>query len=299
MKTEKNILIAFVLNLGFSIFELLGGIWTGSVAIASDAIHDIGDAASIGLSYWLEKKSRKHPDRKYTCGYGRYSVLGGFLTGLILLAGSFWVIVRAIQKILTPSPIYYDGVILFAVVGVCVNLVAAYFTREGESLNQKAVNLHMLEDVLGWTVLLVGAIVMRFTDLWIIDPLLSLGVAIFILIHTVRNLGEIGDLFLMRTPKDVDTHEIEEKLLAIDGVVGVHHFRVWSVDGHHHQASAHLVVDGNPDPVKLYARKVLHEHGIAQITLETETQSQPCQEMEHTPVAKAVHCHHHHHHHHH
>lgn len=149
MKTERNIFIAFLLNLSFSVFEFIGGIITGSVAIMSDAVHDIGDAASIGISFFLEKKSKGKPDEKYTYGYARYSVVGGLITTLILLLGSVMVIYNAVNRIIEPTEIDYTGMIIFAVVGVCVNFCAAIFTREGGSLNQKAVNLHMLEDVLG------------------------------------------------------------------------------------------------------------------------------------------------------
>lgn len=149
MKTEKNILIAFILNLAFSLFEFVGGLFTGSVAIISDAVHDLGDAASIGISYFLEKKSKKQPDEEYTYGYARYSVIGSVITTLILLFGSALVIYNAASRIISPAEINYDGMIIFAVVGVCVNLGAALFTHGGDSLNQKAVNLHMLEDVLG------------------------------------------------------------------------------------------------------------------------------------------------------
>lgn len=179
MKTERNILIAFILNLVFSIFEFVGGIITGSVAIMSDAVHDIGDAASIGVSYLLEKKGEK------------YSLIGAFITTLTLLIGSCVTIYNAIGRLIDPTQINYDGMIVFAIVGVCVNLCAAYFTREGDSLNQKAVNLHMLEDVLGWIVVLVGAIVMRFTDFALLDPIMSIGVSLFILINALRNLKEI------------------------------------------------------------------------------------------------------------
>ena len=143
MKTEKNIFIAFVLNLAFSIFEFIGGIFTGSVAIISDAIHDIGDATSIGVAFFLEKKSKKQPDEKYTYGYARYSVIGSVLTTLILLFGSAMVIYNAVLRIINPSEINYNGMIIFAIVGVCVNFGAAILTRDGDSLNQKAVNLHM------------------------------------------------------------------------------------------------------------------------------------------------------------
>ncbi|MBQ1996312.1 MAG: cation transporter, partial [Clostridia bacterium] len=168
-KTEKNILIAFLLNLTFSVFEFIGGLFTGSVAIISDSIHDLGDALSIGISFFLEKKSSLEPDDKYTYGYMRFSVLGSVITTVILLFGSLAVIYNAINRIISPAEINYDGMIIFAVIGATVNFIAAYFTKEGDSLNQKAVNLHMLEDVLGWVVVLVGAVIMRFTDLYIID----------------------------------------------------------------------------------------------------------------------------------
>ena len=158
MKTERNILIAFILNLSFSIFEFVGGILTGSIAIASDAVHDLGDAASIGISYFLERKSKLPPNQFYTYGHARYSVLGGLITTLILLVGSSVVICNAVMRIFSPVEINYSGMILFAVVGVLINAFAAFFTRGGHSLNQRAVNLHMLEDVMGWVVVLCGAV---------------------------------------------------------------------------------------------------------------------------------------------
>ena len=230
MKTERNILIAFILNLSFSIFEFVGGVFTGSVAITSDAVHDIGDAASIGISYFLEKKSKKQPDEKYTYGYARYSVIGGFITTLILLIGSVVMIYNAINRIIDPSEINYNGMIVFAVVGVIVNFCAAFFTREGDSLNQKAVNLHMLEDVLGWIVVLVGAVVMRFTNFALIDPIMSIGVSLFIFIKAIKNLKDVADLFLEKTPHNIDATEIKEHIEEIDGIVDVHHIHIWSLD---------------------------------------------------------------------
>ncbi len=213
MKTERNILTAFILNLAFSIFEFVGGIITGSVAIMSDAVHDIGDAASIGVSYFLEKKGEK------------YSLIGAFITTLTLLAGSIVTICNAIGRLMEPAKINYDGMIVFAVVGVCVNLCAAFVTREGDSLNQKAVNLHMLEDVLGWIAVLIGAIVMRFTDFALLDPIMSIGVSLFILLNSLRNLKEI----IMHPEHSQHYHHGHEHL-------GHHHH---GHHGHHHHGHHH------------------------------------------------------------
>lgn len=296
MKTEKNIFIAFILNLSFSIFEFFGGLFTHSVAIMSDAVHDIGDAASIGLSYFLEKKSKRQPDEEYTYGYARYSVIGGAVTTLILLFGSAIVIFNAVGKIISPTEINYNGMILFAVFGVLVNLGAAFVTREGDSLNQKAVNLHMLEDVLGWAVVLIGAVIMRFTDFAIIDPLMSMGVALFIIINSLKNLKEVLDLFLEKAPHGINVGEIKEHVLEIDGVIDVHHVHVWSMDAQNNYATMHVVTDAHPHEIKDAVRKELLEHGIIHATLELEGTDEHCHEKNCHIEQRHASFHHHHHH---
>ena len=196
MKTDKNILVAFLLNLSFSLFELIGGILTNSVAILSDAIHDFGDATSIGISYFLERKSHKAVDDTHTYGYLRYSVLGSLITTIILILGSGIMIKESVDRLFHPAPVNYNGMLVLAIIGLTVNFIAALVTRKGDSLNQKSVNLHMLEDVLGWAVVLIGAIIMRFTNIEILDSLMSVAVAIFILFSAIQTLVEIGNLFL-------------------------------------------------------------------------------------------------------
>ncbi len=293
MKTEKNILIAFILNLSFSIFEFFGGLFTKSVAILSDSIHDLGDAMSIGISYFLERKSKKHPDNKYTYGYVRYSVLGGVITTTILLVGSILVIIGAVKRFFNPVDINYNGMIIFAIVGVVLNFLAAYVTREGDSLNQKAVNLHMLEDVLGWVIVLIGAIVMKFTDIRILDSIMSIGVALFILINALKNLKVVLDLFLEKTPNNINIDELKKHLLEINGVYDIHHIHVWSIDGYNNYATMHIVTKAKDiKKLKHEIREELEEHNICHAVLETELEA--CEEKEcHVEV------HHEHHHHHH
>ncbi|MBR3869781.1 MAG: cation transporter [Clostridia bacterium] len=296
MKTERNILIAFILNLSFAVFEVIGGIFTGSIAIISDAVHDIGDATSIGISYFLEKKSKKQPDETHTYGYARYSVIGSVITTVILLLGSVVVIYNAVVRIFNPVEINYNGMIIFAVVGVIVNFCAAYFTREGDSLNQKAVNLHMLEDVLNWVVVLIGAIVMRFTDFALIDSLMSIGVSIFVLINAVKNLKAAVDLFLVKTPRDIDVNEIREHVMEIDEVSDVHHIHLWSLDGQSNYATMHVVTNADAHEIKDKIREELREHGIGHATLELESANEHCHEK-HCHVESVSHSGHHHHHH--
>ncbi len=293
MKSEKNILIAFILNLAFAIFELIGGAITNSVAIVSDAIHDMGDSISIGLSFVLERISKKKPDDKYTYGYVRYSVIGSIITTTILLVGSIFVIYNAIKRIMNPIEINYNGMIIFAVVGVVVNFLAAYFTQEGESLNQKSVNLHMLEDVLSWGIVLIGALIMRFTDISIIDPVLSIGVAVFILFCALKNLKTIMDLFLEKTPNNINIAELKEHLLQIKGVEDIHHIHVWSIDGVNNYATMHVVVDNDCKEIKHEIKEKLEEHGIIHTTMEFEDKNEKC-DVKECKVVKTKNSSHHH-----
>lgn len=296
MKSEKNILIAFILNLFFSIFEFIGGTITNSVAIISDSIHDIGDSLSIGISYFLEKKSKKKPDNKYTYGYVRYSVIGSIITTTILIVGSILVIYNAIKRLINPVDINYNGMIIFAIIGTLVNFLAAYFTKDGHSLNQKSVNLHMLEDVLGWLVVLIGAIIMRFTDIKIIDPILSILVALFIFINAIKNLKTIIDIFLEKTPSNINIEHLKEHLLKIKGVEDIHHIHIWSIDGYNNYATLHVVTKSDSKKIKHLVKEELSEHGIIHTTVELEEPGEHCEEEHCNPKLKH-HEHHHHHHH--
>lgn len=277
MRPERNILIAFILNLGFSIFEAIGGFFTGSIAILSDSIHDFGDALSIGISYFLEKKSKKKADDNYTYGYVRYSVLGSIITTLILLIGSIFVIIESIKRLINPIEINYNGMLIIAILGTIINFAAVYYTMDGESLNQKAVNIHMLEDVLGWFVVLIGAIVMKFTSISIIDPILSICVALFIFYHAFKNIMTINDLFLEKTPKNISIEELRNELLKIKGIKEIHHIHLRSLDGYHNFITLHVVVSKYNKKIKEDIRTYLQKVGISHSTIELELEDEVCQ----------------------
>ena len=296
MKTDRNILIAFILNLCFSIFEFIGGIFTNSVAIISDAVHDMGDAMSIGIAYFLEKKSKKGPDNKYTYGYARYSVLGATITTIILVVGSILVILGSIDRIINPADINYNGMIIFAIFGIVVNFAAVYLTKDGNSLNEKAVNLHILQDVFGWVVVLVGAVIMKFTNIMIIDSILSISISIFILFHAFEHLKEILDLFLEKTPSDIDISKIKEHILKIEDVKDVHHIHVWSIDGINNYATMHVKVDKDYIKIKQKIKEELKQHGIRHVTIELENEEELCENEEcHIDNEETFEHHHHHH----
>ncbi len=296
MKSERKILIAFLLNGGFALLELFGGALTGSVAVLSDAVHDAGDALSIGLSYFFQKKSNKKADNIYTYGYGRYSVLGAAVTDTVLIIGSLFVIYKGIMKIMNPTELNADGMLIFAVIGFATNLIAVFVTRGGDSLNQRAVNLHMLEDVLGWAVVLIGSVLIKLTGLHIIDPIMSMGVAAFILIHAIKSFSKIINIFLDKAPEGIDLEETKKHLLEIEGVGNIHHIHLRSFDGENAFMSLHAVITADDvASVKRAIKEELKEHGISHATVETEAQGENCTETDCVTEQAHGHCHHGHH----
>ncbi len=260
----------------------------------SDAVHDIGDTVSIGFSYFLEKRSKRQPDNTHTYGYARYSLLGGVITTFILLLGCVTVIINAVRKIINPTDINYNGMIVFALVGVAVNFAAAHFTHGGNSINQKAVNLHMLEDVLGWVIVLIGATVMRFTDFRLLDPIMCIGVATFILINAIKSLKSVIDIFLEKTPQGVSVDEIKNALCKIDGINDLHHIHLRTIDGNNIYATMHIVTDGDHHTIKALAKKELSHLGIVHSTLELEASDEHCSDKHcHIEHNHPHHCHHH------
>jgi len=300
MRSDRNIWIAFFLNFLFSVVELIGGLFTGSVAIISDALHDFGDASAIAVSAILERKSKQPPNDKFTYGFGRFSVLGGAMNSMILLIGSVVVVIGAVSRLVNPSPIHYDGMLVMAVFGVFVNSLAAFITHGGHSANQKTVNLHMLEDVLGWIVVLVGAVVMRFTDWWFIDPIMSIGVAVFIFIHAMKHMAEILSVLLEKAPAKIKVDELQIQISKIPGVMDVHHIHLWTLDGDTMLATMHIVTADDLHIIKASIRHLCEHHDIHHITIEAETPGEHCHVKECTIQSHhQAGCHHHHHHHHH
>lgn len=273
----KYILVAFVLNLCFSVLELVGGILTGSIAILSDALHDLGDAVCIGFSYLFEKKSKRKPDETFTYGYLRYSVLGALLTNTILIVGSIVIIYNAILRIINPIEINYKGMIIFAIFGFIVNLIALISTSGGRSLNEKAVSLHMLEDVLGWVMILIGSVIIKFTGLTIIDPVMSIMVSLLILFTTFKSFKKIIALFLEKTPSDINLIAVRNNLLQIDGVIDIHHIHVWSLDGFNNYATFHVVSNkNNLYELKRDLKLEMKKNNITHTTVEVEREGEEC-----------------------
>lgn len=271
MKIDRNILIAFILNLSFSLLEIIGGFITNSISILSGAVHDLADAASIGTSYYLEKKSKHKPNYKYTYGYVRYSTLAAFITTIILLSGSLFVIYNAINRLFNPIDINYDGMIIIALIGILFNIIAVYKTKGGHSLNQEAVNLHLLQDALSWIIVLIGSILIKFTKINYIDSIMSLVISIYIIIHSLKHLKIILDLFLEKTPNNINIRKIKKELLENKNIISIDHIHVWSLDGYNNYATLHAIINNDEvENMKEYIKDYLKKENISHSTIEIE-----------------------------
>lgn len=276
---------ALALNFTFACIELVGGLWTNSVAILSDALHDFGDALAVGLAIFLEKLSHKKSDGDFSYGYRRFSTLGALITGLILIVGSIFILIESIPRLLNPQQPEANGMILLAFLGVAVNGFAAYRVSKGESLNEKMLMWHMIEDVLGWVLVLAGAIVMKFYDVPQLDAGLAIALALWILYNVFRNVREALKVFLMASP-NIKIHSVEKEILKIPKVIDLHHGHLWSLDGENHIYTVHVVVAENStvqdmENVKLAIKKRVRDFGIIEATIETEVVGGACADPSH------------------
>ncbi len=277
----KNIKTAFFLNLLFTVIEIVGGFYTNSIAILSDALHDLGDSLSLGLAWYFQKLSKKSRDQQFSYGYKRFSLLAAIINSLVLVVGSVFILMEAIPRLFDPVQPDVTGMILLAVLGVIFNGAAVLRLTKGESMNERVAMLHLLEDVFGWVAILIGSVVMYFFDLPIIDPILSVGISLFILFNVYRNLRQSLKIVLQAIPLDVDQDAVLDYLNSLEEVNEAHDLHIWSMDGEYNVLTTHLVLEQNLPVAELQTLKKkiragLHDLGIEHTTLEFELKDEDC-----------------------
>ena len=277
----KKIKTAFLLNSVFILIEIGGGLLTNSMAILSDALHDLGDSLSLGLAWYFQKISYRQKDRRYSFGYKRFSLLGAVINSMVLIVGSTFILNETIPRLFNPEAANARGMLLLALLGVAVNGWAVLALKKGKSINEKVVSLHLLEDVLGWLVILVGSVVMMAVDFPMLDPLLSVFITIFILINVFKILKKIFRVFLQAVPLETNLTEIEKIILDTPGVNSIHDFHVWSLDGQYNILTLHLVVDEPGDylsvvKIRQHIKQSLKNLKIDHITIETHQKDEEC-----------------------
>lgn len=274
---EKNISVAFYLNAFFVVVELVGGLLTNSMAILSDALHDFGDCLSLATAWFLQKKSQKGRDHKYSYGYKRFSLLGSVFLSGVLTVSSIIVIVEAIKRIVSPQEVSAQGMLWMALFGIAINGAAALRVKRGTSLNERAVYLHIMEDVLGWVGVLVVSVVMMFVYVPILDSLLSIAISVWVLSNVYGNIKSVFRILLQGTPENVDAEKLKQRIMQLPGVEGVHDLHIWSLDGEAHVMTLHVVSDvDNVQELKRELQKVAREFGVVHTTTEIERSRETC-----------------------
>lgn len=272
---------AFILNLLFTVIEIVGGLISNSTAILADAIHDLGDSFTLGLSWYFEKVSTKKPDALYSYGYRRFSLLGALISAIVLVTGSLFLLREALPRIAHPAATDARSMLWFSIVGVTVNGIAALRVAKNEGLNSKIVSLHLLEDVLGWIGILVLSIILNFRDWYILDPIFSIAITLFVLFNVIRQLKKISVVFLQGVPENIDIKLVENQIQNVNGVKSCHHSHIWTLDGEHHSLTTHIVVSNdyskeNIIRLKQEAKVLLRKFHIFYYTLEIEYEDEDC-----------------------
>ena len=278
--STRALALAFFINLAFTLVEVIGGWWSGSIAVLTDAIHDAGDCLVLGAAWYLQHVATRGRDAEYSYGYGRYSMLGGWLTSVVLIAGAIGMLVVTVPRLWQPTTPNAVGMIGIAVFGLVMNGIAAWKLHGGGTLNERGAYLHLLEDVLGWAAVLVGGVLIHFTNWTIIDPLLSIGISCFILFNALRTLRKGTGILMQRTPGSLDMQEVRTRLMAIPHVKDLHDQHTWTLDGSLIIHTVHLVVADVDLPaalrLKATAREVLAALGIHHATIELEWTGEDC-----------------------
>lgn len=279
-KTPENIKIAFLLNLAFSIVEAIGGILTNSISIISDSLHNLGDSITIGINYIFEKKSKKLPNKEYSYGYLRYTMLGSLIASFILLVGSVIIIYNVVPRLIKPLSVNYDAMIIFGIFGLLINLYATIKIMRSKDKDKK-INTHMIEDTVIWLFILTGSICIKVFNLVIIDPILSLLIAIYILYQVYKYMKNIYNIFMEKVPKNVKIDEIKKDIESNENIDNVHHIHIWSMDGVNNYMTAHIHLNKilNEEEIiktKNDVKNKLKEDKINHITLEVEYFNEKC-----------------------
>ena len=273
MKTKYAVWVAFFLNLTYAIVEFIAGGIFGSSAVLADSVHDLGDAIAIGISAFLETISNREEDNQYTLGYKRFSLLGALLTAIILMTGSVLVILENVTKILNPQPVNDEGIFWLGIIAITINVLASLVVGKGKTKNESILSLHFLEDTLGWVAVILMAIILRFTDWYILDPLLSLVISFFILSKALPRFWSTVKIFLDAVPEGINIKQVKSGLERLDNVASLNQLNLWTMDGLEKNAIVHLCLEDweQMTETKNQVRQLLEERGVQNITIEVDT----------------------------
>ncbi|WP_206922695.1 cation diffusion facilitator family transporter [Alicyclobacillus suci] len=290
---------AFALTCVILVVELAGGAISHSLALMSDAGHVLTDVFAIGLSWFALRQSVKPADEKMTFGYARWGILAALLNGLTLIAITLWILWEAYHRLEHPSAVHSLWMFVSAAVGICINLYLAAGMRDEENLNVRSAVLHMLGDAAASAGVIVAGIVILLTHWYLVDPLLSIAIALFIAFGAWRIVRQTIKILMEATPQTIDFREVVGKLKAVPGIHDVHDVHVWAITNGQNALSCHAVLDGNmtireSQQILRDAEHCLAHFGIGHVTIQIEDGSHPHENRALCKAADQSGEHHHH-----
>ena len=265
----NNTKITILFNLTFSILEIIGGFLTNSISIISSAIHDFSDSITVCLENLFNKKSKQKPNNKYSFGYSRYKLIGKFFTSILLLLTSGIIIYFAINRIKNPLNINYDGMIIFSIFGILLNAYVAYKLK-----NDKENNYNTMIDVYGWLIVLISSILIKLFKIFIIDPVVAIIMALYMLYQTYKYLNEIFNAIMEKVPVALNIDKIQNDIIINNSnIKEIDNLNIWSIDNKNIYFTGHIILNENLDYKKIIElknniKKYLNEQNINHITLE-------------------------------
>jgi len=281
--SERRLLLSVLLNLVITVAEVIGGLVSGSLALLSDAVHNFGDTASLGISLAARRIGRRGPTPAKTFGYRRAEVIGAFINLVALVFIGLFLVKEAVERLLDPQPVDGPVMLIVATIGLLANLITALLLfrhREG-SLNIRSAFLHIVTDAVSSVGVVAGGVLILLYDIRWIDPALTLVMALYILYHGIVMLRQTIDILMEGTPAEIDLDAIVEAVQALPGVRDLHHLHVWHLDETHYALEAHVVIDradlAEMEGIKRCIKQTLHDSfHIAHATLEFEFD--PCRQ---------------------
>jgi len=277
---QKAFVIGIALNTLFVIVEFSVGIWNHSVGLISDAGHNLSDVASLLLAMLAYGLTKIAATKKYTYGFKKTTVLVSLINAVILLIAVGWIISESIEKIISPKPVHGSVIAWVAALGILINLLTAalFLKRKDKDLNIKGAYLHMVADALVSLGVVISGILIYFTDWYILDPIIGLGVALVIIISTWSLLKESIRLSLDGVPASIDFEAIKQLILSEKHVIDLHHLHIWALSTTENALTAHIVLNDmkHMEDVKLKLKNRLSQAGIEHVALEFELQGLAC-----------------------
>lgn len=270
-KTVKYLLISFIINMLLSVVEIVGGIIAGSVSLIGDALHNTSDAFSILIAVIAFKIGRKKADHKYTYGFKRAEIIGGFVNLILLFISGVYLIVEGIGRLISPEPIEGGIIIWVSVLALIIDAATAKLSHHGSehNTNMRMVFLHNLADALGSVGVIISGLFVVWLNIYWIDGLVALMIAAYMIYQSVLSFPKVVNILMNAAPDGLDLAAVEKALLKIDGVRDVHHLHVWSVNENDVSLECHIVAD-NLELVQTAAKLLNKEFGITHCNIQIE-----------------------------